>query len=296
MSPVGGPGPKDMDTHQLAVDGATLTYDVRGPLPPSDGRPPLVLVGQPMSAEGFTSLAGHLGDRTVVTYDPRGIDRSTRTDGLLGDDPATAAADLHALAEAVGGPVDVFASSGGAVDALAWVAAHPDDVLTLVAHEPPILSVLPDADQAAAASAAVQETYHARGWGHGMAHFIAMTMWQGEFTDEYAAQPAPDPAQFGMPADDDGTRDDPLLSGVSAGVPAFRPDVEALHAAPTRIVLAVGEETGDTLTARTARATAALLGSEAVVFPSHHGGFLGGEFGQHGQPEAFAARLREILG
>lgn len=296
MSPASGTGPNDMDTHQLAVDGATLTYDVRGALPPADGRAPLVLVGQPMSAEGFTSLAGHLADRTVVTYDPRGIDRSTRTDGLLGDVPATAAEDLHALADAVGGPVDVFASSGGAVDALAWVAAHPGDVRTLVAHEPPILTVLPDAEQATAATAATQQTYHAQGWGHGMAQFIAMTTWQGEFTDEYAAQPAPDPAQFGMPAEDDGSRDDPLLSGVSNAVTAYRPDVEALLAAPTRIVLAVGEETGDTLTARTARATAALLGSEAVVFPSHHGGFLGGEFGQHGQPEAFAARLREVLG
>jgi hypothetical protein len=75
----------------------------------------------------------------------------------------------------------------------------------------------------------------------------------------------------------------------------MRPDVEALAAAPTRIVIAVGEESGDTYTARTARGTAELLGQEAVVFPSHHGGFLGGEFGYAGQPEAFSARLREVL-
>jgi hypothetical protein len=43
------------------------------------------------------------------------------------------------------------------------------------------------------------------------------------------------------------------------------------------------------------RPAAAALGEPLAVFPSHHGGFLGGEFGQRGEPEAFAARLREIL-
>jgi hypothetical protein len=128
-----------------------------------------------------------------------------------------------------------------------------------------------------------------------MAAFIAMTQWQGEFTDEYFSQPAPDPGQFGMPADDDGSRDDPLLSDRSWAVTSYRPDVEALAAAPTRIVIAVGEESLGMFTGRTAVATAELLGQEATVFPSHHGGFLGGEFGYGGQPEAFAARLREVL-
>jgi hypothetical protein len=98
-----------------------------------------------------------------------------------------------------------------------------------------------------------------------------------------------------MPAEDDGSRDDPLLSDRSWAVSGYRPDVDALAAAPTRIVVAVGEESGDTFTARTARATAALLGQEATVFPSHHGGFLGGEYGYAGQPEAFAHKLREVL-
>jgi hypothetical protein len=39
-----------------------------------------------------------------------------------------------------------------------------------------------------------------------------LASWQGEFTDEYFAQPAPDPVAFGMPTEDDGSRDDPLLS------------------------------------------------------------------------------------
>jgi hypothetical protein len=128
-----------------------------------------------------------------------------------------------------------------------------------------------------------------------MAAFIAMTSWRGEFTDDYFAQPAPDPAQFGMPAEDDGSRDDPLLSDRSWAVSSYRPDAGALAAAPTRIVIAVGEESAGTFTGRSAVATAGLLGQQATVFPSHHGGFLGGEFGYPGQPEAFARKLRDVL-
>lgn len=284
------------DEHSLSIPGATLVYDVDGPLPPADGQPVLLMVGQPMDASGFRALADRFPDRTVVTYDPRGLGRSTRSDGEVTNSPTVQAEDLHALVEELGtGPVDVFASSGGAVTALALVAAHPQDVATLVAHEPPILGVLPDADLARRASAATTDVYEARGWGAGMASFLAMTMWQGEFTEDYLRAPAPDPAQFGLPTEDDGSRDDPLLGDRSTEVTDFVPDVEALRAAPTRIVLAVGEETGDTLTARTARATAALLGQEAVVFPSHHGGFGAEDGPWPGRPREFAERLREVL-
>ena len=98
-----------------------------------------------------------------------------------------------------------------------------------------------------------------------------------------------------MPSEDDGSRDDPLLSDRSLAITSYRPDVEALAAAPTRIVIAVGEESAGTFTARTAIATAELLGQQATVFPSHHGGFLGGEFGYAGQPEAFARKLADVL-
>jgi pimeloyl-ACP methyl ester carboxylesterase len=284
-------------TNTLAVPGAELVYDVRGPLPPADGRPVLLMIGQPMTAEGFTALAGHFTDRTVVTYDPRGLGRSVRTDGRTDHTPQQQAADLHLLIQELGGgPVDVFASSGGAVTALELVATQPGDVRTLVAHEPPINAVLPDAAAAERARAGFHDAYQAKGSGAGMAAFIAMTSWQGEFTDEYFAQPAPDPAMFGMPAEDNGSRDDPLLSKASWAISDYRPDAAALNAAPTRIVVAVGEESAGTYTARTALGLAALLGQEATVFPSHHGGFLGGEFGYAGKPAEFAAKLREVLG
>jgi pimeloyl-ACP methyl ester carboxylesterase len=284
------------ETHTLAVPGAELVYDVRGPLPPSDGRPALLMIGQPMTAEGFTALAAHFTDRTIVTYDPRGLGRSVRSDGRSDHTPQRQAADLHLLIEALGvGPVDVFASSGGAVTALELVATQPGDVVTLVAHEPPINAVLPDAAAADRARAGFHEAYQAKGTGAGMAAFIVMTAWQGEFTDAYFAQPTPDPAKFGMPAEDDGTRNDPLLSKSSWAISDYRPDAGALTAAPTRIVVAVGEESAGTYTARTALGTAALLGQEAAVFPSHHGGFLGGEFGYRGKPAEFAAKLRDVL-
>jgi pimeloyl-ACP methyl ester carboxylesterase len=283
-------------THTLAVPGAELVYDVRGPLPPAEGRPPLLMIGQPMTAEGFTALAEHFPDRTVVTYDPRGLGRSVRHDGLSVHTPQQQAADLHLLIEALAaGPVEVFASSGGAVTGLELVATHPGDVVTLVAHEPPINAVLPDAAAAERARAGFHEAYQARGTGAGMAAFITMTSWPGEFTDAYFAQPDPDPAMFGMPAGDDGSRDDPLLSKSSWAISDYRPDAGLLKAAPTRIVIAVGEESAGTYTARTALGVAALLGQEAAVFPSHHGGFLGGQFGYAGKPAEFAARLREVL-
>jgi pimeloyl-ACP methyl ester carboxylesterase len=254
------------------------------------------MIGQPMDATGFVALAAQFPDRTVVTYDPRGLGRSVRKDGRVDQAPTVQAGDVHAVIEALGvGPVEMFASSGGAVTALALVAAYPGDVTTLVAHEPPMVPVLPDAEAADRALAGFRETYQAKGWGAGMAAFIAMSSWQGEFTDDYFEHPAPDPAQFGMPTEDDGSRDDPLLSDRAVAITGYHPDVDALAGAPTRIVIAAGEETGNAFTGRTAVATAALLEQPVIMFPSHHGGFVGGESGYAGQPEAFARKLREVL-
>jgi pimeloyl-ACP methyl ester carboxylesterase len=283
-------------TRMLETAEADIVYDVDGPLPTADGRPPLLMIGQPMTADGFATLASHFPDRAVVTYDPRGLGRSSRRDGRIDNSPTTQADDVHALIEELGaGPVDMFASSGGAVTALALVAAYPDDVFTLVAHEPPLIPVLPDAEAAKRAQAAVRDAYESKGRSAGMAAFIAMTSWRGEFTDEYLAQPAPDPATFGMQCEDDGSRDDPLLSERSWAITSYRPDVDALAAAPTRVVIAVGEESDGVFTGRTSEAIAELLGQRATVFPSHHGGFLGPESGYPGQPEAFARRLRDVL-
>jgi pimeloyl-ACP methyl ester carboxylesterase len=285
-----------LKTYTLETAGATIVYDVQGPLPTADGRPPLFMIGQPMDAGGFRTLASYFPDRTVITYDPRGLGRSTRNDGRVDNVPTVQADDVHAVIKALGvGPVELFASSGGAVTALALVAAYPDDVTVLVAHEPPLVPVLPDAEAAERAEHQFRDAYAAKGWGFGMAAFFAMTSWQGEFTEDYFAQPTPDPAQFGMPTEDNGSRDDPLLSDRSAAVTTYRPDFDALTAVPTRIVIAVGEESRGTITGRTSLATAERLGQQATVFPSHHGGFVGGDSPYAGQPEAFARTLRDVL-
>ncbi|MFD5985582.1 alpha/beta fold hydrolase [Streptomyces cyaneofuscatus] len=283
-------------THTLTTADADLVYDVHGPLPTADGRPPLFMIGQPMDATGFAALAARSAERTVVTYDPRGLGRSVRRDGRVDHTPETQADDVHALIQELGaGPVEMFASSGGAVTALAVVARYPGDVTVLVAHEPPLITLTPDGPAAVRARAAVREAYEKRGWGAGMAAFVAMTSWEGEFTEAYFDQPEADPAAFGMPAEDDGSRDDPLLSDRSWAISGYRPDIDAITGAPTRVVIAVGEESRAVQTGRTSAATAELLGQPLTVFPSHHGGFLDGEFGYPGKPDEFARRLREVL-
>ena len=283
-----------LTTHTLDVPGATLTYDVRG----SDAstEPILLLIGSPMGAAGFGTLSQHFSDRTMVTYDPRGVERSTKTDPASPVTPEVHADDLHRLIQAIGGgPVDLFASSGGAVNALALVSKHPEDVRTLVAHEPALASILPDREHAMAATRAVAETYQRSGWGAGMAQFIALSSHQGPFTAEIADQPAPDPAMFGLPTEDDGSRTDPLLGQNLITSTHYEPDFDVLRSGSTPIVLAAGEESEGQMANRGAFAVAERLGTKPVIFPSHHGGFLGDEYGQPGEPDAFAAKLREVL-
>ena len=282
-------------TRTLDVPGATLTYDVR----PNDSstEPPLFLIGSPMGAAGFGSLIRHFPDRTIVTYDPRGSERSTKADMTSESTPDEHAEDLHRIIQELErGPVDLFASSGGATNGLALVARHPEDVRTLVAHEPAIATVLPDRENAQAAARAVHETYMRSGFGAGMAHFIAVVSHQGEFPDDFAKQPVPDPAMFGMPTEDDGSRTDPLMGQTIVPGTRYEPDFDALRAASTRIVMAAGVESEGIMTSRAALAVAERLGTDPVIFPSGHSGFMGGEYGQPGgEPAAFAAKLREVL-
>jgi pimeloyl-ACP methyl ester carboxylesterase len=281
------------ETHTLEVPGAILHYDVRSA--EASAAPVLLMIGSPMDASGFASLAEHFRDRTVVTYDPRGIGRSERTDGAGESTPEQHADDLHRLISALGvGPVDLFASSGGAVNALALVARHPEQVRTLVAHEPPAAQLVPDREQALAAVVDIRRTYERGGVGPAMAKFIALTSLRGEVPADFADRPV-NPAEFGLPTEDDGSRDDPLLGQNIMTSTHYQPDFDALRAASTRIVVGVGAESEGELAHRAGAAVAERLGTKAVTFPSHHGGFLGGEFGWSGDPDAFAVTLRQVL-
>jgi pimeloyl-ACP methyl ester carboxylesterase len=281
-------------THTLDAPGAVLHYDVRSN--DASTEPVLLLIGSPMGAEGFITLAGHFTDRTVATYDPRGAGCSKRTDGALRSTTEEHADDLHRLITALGaGPVDVFGSSGGAINGLALVAGHPEQVRMLVAHEPPTAQVLPDREPALAACAAIRETYQREGFGPAMAKFIALVSYVGPIPPGFADQPGPNPADFGLPTEDDGSRDDPLVGLNMPSTPGYQHDFGALRAAPTRIIVGVGADSAELLAGRAAIAVAERLGPPPVTFPGGHDGFLGGEYGGMGKPDAFAAKLREVL-
>lgn len=272
-------------------EGADLiTYDVRGDL--SSG-PPLFLFGSPMDASGFTSLAARFTDRPVVTYDPRGAGRNPRgTDDVT---PEQHAADLHRVVTALGaGPVDVFASSGGAVNTLAWLAAHPEDVRTAVLHEPPVYDGLPDRDVLLAATERMKATYAARGSGPAMAEFIQLVTTSGELDASYLERPAPDPAVYGQPVDDDGSRDNPIMRN-SPACQLHEADVDALAPLGDRLVIAYGSASGEETAARGARAVARRLGRAPVEFPGDHGNFLDNPYQPVTGVDEAAARLRELL-
>ncbi|GAB2800497.1 alpha/beta hydrolase [Actinoallomurus bryophytorum] len=281
-------------THTLDVPGAVLHYDVRSD--DSSAQPVLLLIGSPMGARGFATLAGHFTDRTVVTYDPRGAERSRRTDAAAESTPDEHADDLHRLISALdAGPVDVFASSGGAVNGLVLVARHSEQVRTLVAHEPPASQELPDREPVLAACDDIHQTYQRSGLGPAMAKFIALVSHEGPIPAGFADRPAPSPADFGLPAEDDGSRDNPLVGQNIISCNYYRHDFDALRAASSRVVMAVGAESTKMIAGRAALVVAERLGTRPVTFAGGHDGFLGGEYGSTGEPDAFAATLREIL-
>ena len=275
-------------TYTLEAPGAVLCYDVREG--GGAGHPVLLVIGAPMGAAGFAALAEQFADRMVVTYDPRGTERSQRTDGEPpGSEPGEHAEDLRRLIQALdAGPADVFGSSGGAVNALALVARYPRLVRTLVAHEPPAARELPDREAVLAACADIRETYQRSGFGPAMATFIALVSHAGPIPPGFPGQPAPDPAAFGLPAQDDGSRDDPLLGLHMTACAGYQLDFDALRAAPTRIVLGVGTQSGQMMAGRAAVAVAERLGTTPVAFPGGHDGF-------RSDPGGFAAVVRTVL-
>ena len=280
-------------THTLDVPGAVLTYDVHQPETTADHRP-LLIMGSPMGASGFAQLVPHFTDRKVITYDPRGMERSELLDGGVVT-VEIHSDDAHRVVAASGlAPVDVFGSSGGAMVALPWIIAHPDEVGTLVAHEPPLVALLEDSEMAHKVNADIVDTYQREGFGPAMAKFIQLVMQVAPLPDDYLDQPAPDPAQFGLPTEDDGSRSDPLLAH-NLAMPPYRPDADALRATGVRIVPAIGAVGEGTMARRGGEALAALLGVEPVVFPGDHGGFAASDWSPGNDPTAFARKLREVL-
>ncbi|WP_222267180.1 alpha/beta fold hydrolase [Modestobacter marinus] len=262
----------------LDVPGGCLHHEIRG------AGPLVVLVGAPMDADAFAPLADLLAtDHTVLTTDPRGVHRSRVDDPERDSPPELRADDLSRLiADLDAGPATVLGSSGGAVSALALVQAHPELVPTVIAHEPPLEELLEDREQLRAGTQRIVDTYLAEGSAAAWRAFMGIA---------------------GLPEDDGGTgapdgpseRDERVIADERhfflrelRATTGFRPDLAALRAAPTRIVVGIGEDSAGQLCDRTSRALAAALGTRPTLFPGSHVGFVE-------DPVRFAARLREVL-
>jgi pimeloyl-ACP methyl ester carboxylesterase len=224
----------DATIHTLDVPGARLYYERRG------SGPLLLMIGSPMDSTGFAPLADALADDyTVVTYDPRGIGNSSLQDTTQDVTPEQQAEDVHRLLSALGGqPADVFGSSGGAVVGLALVTAHPDQVRTLVAHEPPVVELLPDRVRVRAQIQDIYDTYRADGADKAMQKFMAHAGLGDALGQEDAARWEPSPEEMAR-AGDLGSIGRPLAATQQLAQEAHGPPLVWLGSADCRTGCAI---------------------------------------------------------
>jgi pimeloyl-ACP methyl ester carboxylesterase len=264
-------------SHTLDVPGARLSYDVEG------SGPPLMLIGHPMDASGFATIAPVLAQSyRVVTYDPRGFGRSTIDDPDQDGEPDLLADDVRRVLEAAVGkvPAHVFGSSGGAVTGLALVARSPGRVETLIAHEAPLALLLPEAEQARAGFHDIYDTFSARGVGAAWEAFAS-------FTGLTMGPPDP-PADPQPPSAEEVATSTRFFEHGLLPIALYEPDFPALEAAPTRLIVAGGTASRGEFPHRTAVALAGRLGTQLLEFPGGHVGFLT-------EPVEFASVLTRAL-
>jgi pimeloyl-ACP methyl ester carboxylesterase len=262
----------------LEVPGALLHYEIRG-----EG-PLMVLVGAPMDARSFAPLADRLAvDHTVLTTDPRGINRSSVDDPDQDSTPQMRADDLSRLLTHLdAGPATVLGSSGGAVSALALVQAHPEQVDTFVAHEPPLVELLEDREQLHAETEDIIATHLAGDVKGAWAKFLAQA---NIFLPEEVFE-----QMFGGEREPQQAADEHFwFAHEMRPTIHWRPDLAALRSVRSRIVVGIGDDSAGQICDRTSRALATALGIEPTMFPGDHTGFIG-------DPDRFAAQLRAVLG
>jgi pimeloyl-ACP methyl ester carboxylesterase len=270
-------------TDYLTVPGARLYFEVSG-----SGPVLLLIPGGTADADGFVPLASVLEERyTVVRYDPRGISRS-RLDGPAED----VAVEVHAddaqqLLKAIGSePAYVLGSSGGAVIGLALVERHPEVVQTLVAHEPPLLELLPEASEGRTGGQEIYDTYLEEGAGPAMEKFMAVAG-----MDEPAPPGNLSPEKLEFMAQQMASMQQNLdffFAHYLLPITSYAPDIATLQEASYRVVVGVGEESGGQLANETALALTERLGTEAVAFPGDHVGMVT-------YPEEFAEKLHDVF-
>jgi pimeloyl-ACP methyl ester carboxylesterase len=268
--------PSTPTVRSVTVPGARLHYEVRG------SGPLLLVIGSPMASAEFAPLAGALAsDHTVVTYDPRGYAASTID---VPDAPSSVeqrADDVNAILDDLGAEsADLFGSSGGAVTGLALVARHPGRIRTLIAHEPPLLELLPDAATQRANTEAIIDTFHRDGFEAAWMHFMVNAGF--EVTADDAPPTNPEPSE------DDARQSARFFDIDLRPTTQYVPDIDALKNSSSRVIIGIGAESRHLLTYQTSVALAELLGTTPVEFPGDHGGFMGA-------PIEFAETLREVL-
>jgi pimeloyl-ACP methyl ester carboxylesterase len=261
----------------VRVPDGRLYYEVRG-----DG-PLLLLVGAPMDARPFAPLADRLAtDHTVVTTDPRGINRSPVDDPDQDSTPEMRADDIsRLLVHLDAGPAAVLGSSGGAVSALALAQAHPDQVHTVIAHEPPLNDLLDDREEVHRQAEDIIATHLSGDVVGGWRKFMVLV--NIPMPEEVLQQ------MFGGPRTPQEVADDRYQHAhMFRPTTRWRPDFTTLRAVPTRIVVGIGEQSAGQICERTSTALAAALGIEPTMFPGGHVGFAD-------HPDEFASRLRAVL-
>ena len=271
-----------VDTHYLEVLGAKIYYEVRG------SGPLLALIAAPMGSSGFVALADLLASQyTVVTYDPRGSEHSTAADRTEITTPELLADDVHRVLNSVSDePAAILGSSGGAVTGLALVTAHPEQVSVLVAHEPPLVTLLRNAEEELAVVQEIYQTYLRAGSDTAMRRFLLSI---GVLGEQGSRQLAASPESEAVPAPTVPQSDnDFFYANQLRATAGYRPDLQALSEASTRIVVGVGAASGGQLAHRGGLALAEHLGLPATEFPGDHGGYVA-------EAPAFAEKLREVL-
>ncbi|RLV01403.1 alpha/beta hydrolase [Streptomyces griseocarneus] len=277
----------------LRVPGATLRYEVRG-----QGPLLLLIPGGAGDAASFDGVADDLAaEYTVATYDPRGLSRSALDDPEAEQSVAEHADDAFRLLELLSpdAPARVFGASSGAIVALRLLTAHPERIARVVAHEPPVVEVLPDAAESRALIARVQETFRAQGLMPAMAEFAAGLQKDagrkggegkdGEGKDGVAAGPKAEitlPPQAAARAERTMANLPYFLGRIVPRFMTDAPDVHRLEALSDRLVLAGGQDSRGELPYRAVASLAERLGTELRHFPGGHVGLTthSAEFGE----------------
>jgi pimeloyl-ACP methyl ester carboxylesterase len=268
-----------MQTGQLEVEGASLFYKIEG-----CGPLLLLIQGGDGTAEGVAGIAADLAESyTVVSYDRRGLSRSTIEEGAPPVSLQVHSEDAFRLLPALTTePALVFGASLGAVVGLDLISRHPEAVRALVAHEPPLPQLLP-AEEAARFRQRlvdVEDAFARDGIGAAMTIFLAIAGMKLEEREPGVEFPAPAP-----------DRQKNLTFMLANDAPAVRQnlaDLPALKRSAHSITPAYGAASIGAWPNQSALALAAVLGRPAQEFPGAHSGFLT-------HPRAFADRLRSVF-